>query len=297
MPAVKIRVAGKDYPHFGIKKGQRHYCWAFFKEPVQRSLTYPTKQQLRRAKQMKVTLIDCTGMGAVDPEDYAANLLIFTKSTRLQMHPGLLEEIKGWAYVKKLSELDYMANTIPSSWEFVDYTFLITGVTRAFTHQLVRTRTASFAQQTMRVLNVEGWEYAAGPTIDRSNKTLYDNCMSTIAHTYDLMIENGAAIEDARGVLPTNILTNIVMKCNHRVLAETLRKRSSPRPQGEYRDALEAMKAALFAVHPWAKLFLERDFDRSASDLDAAIQALPDNVSKEQKTAMIKLVDQLRNSA
>ena len=248
---------------------------------------------------MQVTMIYCTGMGSSDPARHAANVLIFTKNTRLEMRPSLLEEIRSWPWEKVEKELEYISNTIPSSHEFVDYTFLITGVTRAFTHQLVRTRTASFAQQTMRVLNVEGWEYGTGPTIANSEdlKGCYDNAMEVIAQTYDALIQEGAAIEDARGVLPTNILTNIVMKCNLRVLAETLRKRSSPRTQGEYRDVLDAMKAAVFAVHPWAKMFLERDFDRSAGDLDAAIQALPDNVSKEQKTAMIKLVDQLRNSA
>ena len=52
-----------------------------------------------------------------------------------------------------------MANTIPSSWEFVDYTFLVTGVSRAYTHQQVRTRAASYAQQTMRVLNMGEFDY------------------------------------------------------------------------------------------------------------------------------------------
>ena len=71
------------------------------------------------------------------------------------MSPGLLEEIEGWSAQKRQNEIEYMANTVPSSWEFCDYSFMITGVTRAFTHQLVRTRTASYAQQAMRVLTEE----------------------------------------------------------------------------------------------------------------------------------------------
>ena len=88
---------------------------------------------------MKVTLIYATP-GAID-------LLLFTKSTRLQLTPGLMDEIRSWPEERKLNELRYMAKTVPSSWEFVDLIFSIEDVTRAFTHQLVRTRTASYAQQ------------------------------------------------------------------------------------------------------------------------------------------------------
>ncbi len=242
---------------------------------------------------MKVTLIDCTGFTAPDPAAYAAAILIFTKSTRLQMSPGLLEEIQAWSQDRKLKELNYMANTIPSSWEFCDYTFMIEGVTRAFTHQLVRTRTASFAQQTMRVLNVEGWNYATGPTIAERPilKSQYDAEMVAIADIYEELIASGAAIEDARGILPTNILTNIVMKLNMRNFVDLVRKRSSPRVQGEYRAVLEAMKREVMDIHPWTSLFVDRTFERAAKDLDAEIAAMED---REQATRMLKLVDQLR---
>ena len=242
---------------------------------------------------MKVTLVDCTGFSSPDSAAYAAAILIFTKSTRLQMSPGLLSEIQAWPEEAKLKELAYMANTIPSSWEFCDYTFMIEGVTRAFTHQLVRTRTASFAQQTMRVLNVEGWKYATGPTIAEQPhlKGQYDAAMEDVAAVYDDLIEEGAAIEDARGILPTNILTNIVMKLNMRNFVDLIRKRSSPRVQGEYRAVLSAMKREVMDIHPWTSLFMDRTFERAAKDLDAEIAAM---VNREQAARMLKLVDQLR---
>ncbi len=90
---------------------------------------------------MKVTLIDWTGKG-IDPW-YSASLMIWTKQTRTQMSPGGFEEIRAWSEERKLEELKYMPATVPSSWEFTDFVFLIEGVTRAFTHQLVGTRTAS----------------------------------------------------------------------------------------------------------------------------------------------------------
>lgn len=251
---------------------------------------------------MKVSLIDCTGMGVRSSSSdeiahHAACLLIFTKSTRLEMQPNLLADIHKWDWKKIEEELKYMANTIPSSWEFCHYTFLIEGVTRAFTHQLVRTRTASFAQQTMRVLNVEGWKYGTGSTIEEEpvKKSLYDSTMSILASAYDQLIDYGAKIEDARGVLPTNIHTNIVMGVNLRTLTEMIRKRSSPRVQGEYRDFISLLKSATLIKHHWAEIFFDQDFDKAANDLCAQLidaNGLTDN----QRTSMVKLVDQLRSA-
>ena len=84
---------------------------------------------------MKVKLVNYT-------QD-AKDLLIFTKNTRLLNVEDAYQEIKDWPEDKKQAELDYMLQTIKSSWEFVDYTFEIRDVTRAFTHQFVRTRTGS----------------------------------------------------------------------------------------------------------------------------------------------------------
>lgn len=255
---------------------------------------------------MKVTLISYTGQGPRDEYGYwqddkygqnAIDLLIFTKSTRLTMHPGLLSEIAAWPYDKKLKELEYMASTIPSSWEFVDYTFMIEGVTRAFTHQFVRSRQFSFAQQTMRVLDVsegKGWDYLVGPSIANNPKMLdyYNIAMGNIDEEYKAQIRNGAKIEDARGILPTNILTNIVGKCNMRTFVELVRKRSSPRTQSEYRDVLDAMKEAVRAVHPWIDLFIDRNMDKAIADLQEMINN--EILSNEARTNATKLLDQIR---
>lgn len=243
---------------------------------------------------MQVTLIDYTGKWHPDPAHYAAALMIFTKSTRLEMQPGLFDEILTWDDERITKELTYMSNTIPSSWEFVDYTFMVQGVTRAFTHQFVRSRQFSFAQQTMRVLDVKGWNYGTGPTIqaDAALNGNYDATMKHIARAYDMLIKDGAAIEDARGVLPTNILTNIVGKCNMRTFVELVRKRSSSRTQGEYRDVLDLMKSEVQRVHPWIDLFIDRTFEKAANDLDENIRSL--DINSDIKTSMIKLIDQMR---
>jgi flavin-dependent thymidylate synthase len=250
---------------------------------------------------MNVTLIDYTGLGSPDPARHAANVLVFTKATRLNMVPGLMAEIEAKSQQEIHQELEYMANTIPSSWEMVSYTFLINGVTRAFTHQFVRTRTGSYAQQTMRVLDVSGWDYLTGPTLqERSDASdCYHQTMGQVGAAYDYMVAKGAKIEDARGILPTNILTNIVAKFDLRTFADTQRKRASSRTQGEYRDVMTAMRAEVLRVHPWAEMFLERTFDKAAAELEDAILALNSNDAglNHEKIKLVKLIDQMRMTA
>jgi len=200
---------------------------------------------------MQVTLISYT--------QFAKELLIFTKNTRLNMTPGGLKEVMGWTEERKQQELEYMARTIPSSWEFADLTFMIEKCSRAFTHQLVRTRNASYAQQTMRVLPMESFSYHTGPSIDEEpeRQAMYDSVMRIIQHGYNNLLERGTKIEDARGILPTDILTNIVMKINLRGFCELVKSRNSARVQGEYRDFLQQATEQARMVWPWIDIFLE----------------------------------------
>lgn len=212
---------------------------------------------------MKVKLINFT-------QD-AVNLLIYTKQTRLTQGEKTREKIAAMSEEEKMKELSYMADTIPSSWEFVDYVFEITEVTRAFTHQFVRTRTGSYAQQTMRLLEKENFTFATGPTIremDQAGNDVYRGVMHDIQKAYDWLIANGAAVEDARGLLPTNIHTNIIAKFNLRTVAELARSRTGGRTQGEYQDVAKAMIGAVLEVHPWAYSFLFPDLLKKAAELE-----------------------------
>jgi flavin-dependent thymidylate synthase len=236
---------------------------------------------------MKVTLISHT------PE--ARELLLFTKSTRLTMSPGLMEEIRAWPEEKKMAELEYMANTIPSSWEFVDYVFMIEGVSRAFTHQFVRSRQGSYAQQTMRVLNMGEYDYVYTDRVkaDVQARSIVDIVNENIRLGYNKLIELGLPAEDARGLLPTNISTNIVAKFNLRAFVDLAKSRTGGRTQSEYQKVMNAMVDAVLAVHPWAEKFLFQQ----GRDYFAEIEAFAE---KEyggdllKKGALLKIVDKMR---
>lgn len=215
---------------------------------------------------MKVSLINYT--------PHALETLIFTKNTRLRMTARGLEEIIAWPEERKQQEWEYMKGTIQSSWEFVDYIFMIEDVTRAFTHQLVRHRVGtSFAQQAQRAVDMSGFEYLA--TGDKLNpegfhipvrqsklrdgdpgtnpSNIYDKTMQVIDASYQALIAEGVPAQDARGILPTNILTNIAFKANLRTLHEMALKRLCVKAQGEFQDVFRAIRAEVTRVHPWTE--------------------------------------------
>ena len=235
---------------------------------------------------MKVTLISHTQ----DAED----LLIFTKSTRLEMKPDLLDKVKAMSAFEKSEQLEYMANTIPSSWEFVDYVFLVEGVSRAYTHQQVRTRQASYAQQTMRVLEMGDFDYVYSERIlrDAYAKNVVDAALASIKQAYNSLLTIGIPAEDARGILPTNIATNIVCKFNLRTFVDLAKSRSGGRTQGEYQQVINAMVDAVLAVHPWAEKFLFSHGRDHFNDIEEfAKRKFPD---LKERGELLKIVDKLR---
>lgn len=236
---------------------------------------------------MKVTLISHT-------QD-AKEILLFTKATRLNMTPGLLDTIFEKPEDEKEAELAYMANTIPSSWEFVDYVFLVEGVSRAYTHQQVRTRAASYAQQTMRVLEMGEFDYVYTDRniADPEAKAIIDACNAVIKRAYNDLIRIGQPAEDARGILPTNIATNIVCKFNLRTFVDLAKSRTGGRTQSEYQKVINAMVDEVLRVHPWAEKFLFQQGRDFFAEIEAfAKREFPNDLLK--KGELLKIVDKMR---
>lgn len=196
---------------------------------------------------MHVSLRSCT------PD--ALTLLLETKNTRLTHH----DNPATWTEAQRQEHLEYMRDTIKSSWEFVDYIFKIEVVTRAFTHQMVRTRTGSYAQQAMRVVDARAQEVVCPPSIEANPtwKEQWTRGVEAMIEAYGGLIDAGAPNQDARGILPTNITTMIMAKYNLRTLHDMAKLRLCTRTQGEYQDVFRAMRQAVIDVHPWTEEFME----------------------------------------
>lgn len=108
--------------------------------------------------------------------------------------------------------------------EAVDLHFFIEGVDRAFTHQIVRQRTAVFAQESMRFAVKENLADEVGlpPTIREGSMEadIWRDAVAQIERSYKYLIENGVPAEDARGLLPTAVPTRLHYKTNLRNLLD-----------------------------------------------------------------------------
>lgn len=245
---------------------------------------------------MHVELLTFTGKGSSDEQWAAADLLLFTKNTRLEMNPGLMKQIQSLSKEQKAIQLEYMANTIPSSWEFIDYVFLVSGVSRAYTHQQVRTRVASYAQQSLRVVDQSNFEYIFTKRNRQSEyaMAILDECLEKIKRAYRDLIMSGQSTEDARGILPTNIATNIVCKFNMRTFVDLARARMGGRTQDEYRRVVAKMVECVLIVHPWMSLFI---FGNKQRDYFTEIEAFAEQEfggDLLKKGQLLKIVDAMR---
>lgn len=210
---------------------------------------------------MKVKLISVT--------PNALELLVGTKTTRMrgkQPQEMTQEEL--------YEHFEYMLDTIKSPFEFVDYIFEITEVSKNFTHQLVRTRTGAYQQETSRALEVDAtasirpaaFEYPGEAAGDMAQpgyvqrETLarqWDDATATVDALYKELISAGAELQDARAILPTNMPTAIKAKFNLRTLSDMARNRLCRRTQGEYQAVYRAMRELIVAEHPWADPLLQ----------------------------------------
>lgn len=108
--------------------------------------------------------------------------------------------------------------------EFVKFHFFVEGVDRAFTHQLVRQRTAVYAQESLRFAVKEKLadEVSLPPSI-RPGSDLghrYHEHMQEVQNFYNYLIANSVPAEDARSILPHSTTTRLNYCTDLRNLAD-----------------------------------------------------------------------------
>lgn len=137
---------------------------------------------------------------------------------------------------------DMTKTALKAGLEFIDFHFLIEGVTRAFTHQLVRQRTAVYIQESMRFAVKEdaAVEVALPPSLvglaeDDPRRVVWTDEVVRLSETYNRLINAGVPAEDARGLLPTNITTRVHYKTSLRGLMEHAGYRLCTQAQFEWR--------------------------------------------------------------
>lgn len=157
--------------------------------------------------------------------------------------------------------------------EAVSLHFMLENVTRAFTHQLVRQRTAAYAQESMRFAVVEDMTQAVAlpPSLAKYNDPevahsvlvaeaqrlplsdseqaylTWISVVQDISTGYMDLVNKGMPAEDARGLMPTNIITRVNYITNLRGLLDHAGNRLCTQAQFEWRMVFAHIANALRA--------------------------------------------------
>lgn len=163
---------------------------------------------------------------------------------------------------------DMMRTTLQSPLEAIKLHFMIEGVDRAFTHQMVRQRTANFGQESLRFAVMgalrdattlppelhgtqrsEGLEHAPARSLieitgsrefsyasqDERNRAIWDYVLEVIDYGYHYLAEHGVAAEEARGLLPHATATRLHWQTDMRGLMKVMGERLCTQAQFHWR--------------------------------------------------------------
>lgn len=155
--------------------------------------------------------------------------------------------------------------------EVVDLHFMVENVTRSFTHQMVRQRTAVYAQESLRFavkedaseaialpptlagtvgiaewciengidpqerLDVDSYEAFHRESTLQKMRLLWDNQNESDGEIYNMLVNMGMPAEEARGRLPHSIVTRLNYKTNLRNLQDHAGNRLCTQAQFEWR--------------------------------------------------------------
>ncbi len=127
--------------------------------------------------------------------------------------------------------------------EMINFVFAFEGVSRAFTHQIVRTRLASYMQQSQRFTefkdglpvhkpsNIVNWEQKSED--GSSAEEIWDACIKNIEWSCSALQIMGVPTQDLRGLYPTNVETNIIQAIDYNALRHMLSHRLCIQAQQE----------------------------------------------------------------
>ena len=126
---------------------------------------------------------------------------------------------------------------------------------RGVTHELVRHRIASYSQESTRYVSYlkKGIEVIKPHWFDTGNqeaKSDWHGFMNEMEDTYINLLAEGLKPEDARGVLPNDLKTEIVVTTNLREWKHILKLRTSKAAHPQIRELLNPLKAELIEKLP-----------------------------------------------
>jgi len=136
--------------------------------------------------------------------------------------------------------------------EHACFTFSISDISRACSHQLVRHRMASFSQQSHRAVAMTPSDIVVPPSIQQNSRSLaaFKKSVNASFKAFNELKKAGIRLEDARYVLPNALTTNLTVTMNARELLHFFSLRMVPSAQWEIRELAQKMLQKVGKVAP-----------------------------------------------
>lgn len=128
---------------------------------------------------------------------------------------------------------------------FAHAVFHITGISRACSHQFVRSKHLDFLQQSQRYVKSSGQKFVYP---DNTSPHVYASAYEHSMLMYEKLIAQGIRKEDARFVLPAGITTELYVVGNLQAWQDFIKLRADKHAQWEIREVAVAINNEL-AIH------------------------------------------------
>lgn len=133
-------------------------------------------------------------------------------------------------------------------------TFLIEGISRTCSHQIVRHRLASFSQESQRYVSLEKGEWRAVVPPALGDKpgagVVLEDAWNDLSDAYARLRDLGIRKEDARFLLPNAAETKLVMSMNYTALRHFFWLRIDKAAQWEVQEVGKEMLRLVFPLAP-----------------------------------------------
>lgn len=163
--------------------------------------------------------------------------------------------------------------------------FEVSGVSRACTHQLVRSRRAAFHQQSMRASFYGDHPETRMPeSVWRSDRArdAFLVAMQMAHKAYEIACDEDISYQDARYILPEGTTNYILLEYPVREFLNVYAYRACSMFQWEIVSVMRKCREALIAVHPWLEPYVKISCEKTKGALDAQhkdpyLQSRPEN--------------------
>jgi len=147
--------------------------------------------------------------------------------------------------IKHLMKVKHLATL-----RFAHATFKVSGISRACSHQFVRSKHLVFLQRSQRYCSEGGFEYVEPVFNNVDEMITFRTAMEDASIAYNRLIELGMKKEDSRAVLPNATTTELIVTGNLQAWKDFIKLRSTKAAQQEIREVALDIQEKLMVECP-----------------------------------------------